>query len=311
MQNTQEANNVLGIAEGALNEMNNILSKIRQLPVHSANNGITSPEQVAADQAEVDSSIQTLDRIARTTKFSDQFLLNGNKELSYDSTVMVTDTNDMKLVNEDLSDIRQIFKLDDFELNINFSGVTQDASGNNIENGHEAEKAYFEISRTQSSATQVDSDAELTQDQAFTIGENKGSRYVSFAKGTHLDEMVTSINSVSDSTGVHATLVFDSDTTGIGQTTGNFSQIGTVNSGTTDVTGTAAHASGTANVYNRTELDEISSAGISQISVAATNGIKLGKNVDGYGRVYLKMIDYDSYKIFKDSAMTMKVAEGY
>ena len=80
VQNTQEASNVLGIAEGALSEMNNILKKMRQLAIHSANNGVTSPEQIAADQSEIDSSIQTIDRIARTTKYSDQFLLNGNKK---------------------------------------------------------------------------------------------------------------------------------------------------------------------------------------------------------------------------------------
>ncbi|MFW5856913.1 MAG: flagellin, partial [Planctomycetota bacterium] len=60
VRNTQEATNVLGIAEGALNEMNAILKTMRQLALHAANNGITSPDQVAADQAEVDSSIQTI-----------------------------------------------------------------------------------------------------------------------------------------------------------------------------------------------------------------------------------------------------------
>ena len=155
VQNTQESNNVLGIAEGALNEMNNILSKMRQLAVHSANNGITSPEQVAADQAEVDSSIQTLDRIARTTKFSDQFLLNGNKELTYDSSVMITDTHDMKLIDENQTDIRQIFKRDDFKLNINFSGKGTNAADQDIDNGNEAQKAYFELSKNESAATQL------------------------------------------------------------------------------------------------------------------------------------------------------------
>ncbi|MCX7934110.1 MAG: flagellin, partial [Planctomycetota bacterium] len=72
VRNTQEAINVLGIAEGALNEMNEILKKMRALALHAANSGITSPIQVAADQAEVDSGIQTIDRIANTTKYSDQ-----------------------------------------------------------------------------------------------------------------------------------------------------------------------------------------------------------------------------------------------
>ena len=311
VQNTQEANNVLGIAEGALNEMNNILSKMRQLAVHSANNGVTSPEQVAADQAEVDSSIQTLDRIARTTKFSDQFLLNGNKELQYDSAVMVTDTFDMKLVNENLSDIRQIFKRDDFKLNISFSGVAKNSSNQDIDNGNEAQKAYFEVSKTQSAATQVETgntdktkNYTLTADQAFTLGGDKGSRYLSFAKGTHLGEMVTSINSVKDSTGVEATLVYDS--------VAQVKRLKSDSDYTQDIA-SGTHDSGATDAFNRTALGEITTNGVSAISsdvsVSGTN-IELGKNVDGYGRAYLKMIDDDSFEIYKDSAMTMKVAEG-
>ena len=309
VQNTQEANNVLGIAEGALNEMNNILKKMRQLAVHSANNGVTSPEQVAADQAEVDSSIQTLDRIARTTKFSDQFLLNGNKELSYDSATMINDSNDMKLINENLSDIRQIFKRDDFKLNINFSGVTDSATGTKVSNDNEATKGYFEISNTQSSATQVvagntganaNLSYSLSADQAFTLSGNKGSRYLSFAKGTHLGEMVTSINSVKDSTGVNATLIYDS----------NASATQVTNTTNQDI-GTNAHTSGNADVFNRTALGEITTSGVTDIEVSDVNKIKLGENVDGYGRVYLKMIDDDDYEIFKDESMTMKVAEGH
>ena len=53
IRNTQEATNVLGIAEGALNEMNEILKKMRALALHASNSGITSSTQVAADQAEL------------------------------------------------------------------------------------------------------------------------------------------------------------------------------------------------------------------------------------------------------------------
>ena len=57
---------------------------------------------------------------------------------------------DMKLVNENLSDIRQIFKRDDFKLNINFSGVGKNAADKDVDNGNEAQKGYFEISKTRS-----------------------------------------------------------------------------------------------------------------------------------------------------------------
>ncbi len=308
VQNTQEANNVLGIAEGALNEMNNILSKMRQLAVHSANNGVTSPEQVAADQSEIDSSVQTLDRIARTTKFSDQFLLNGNKELNYDSTVQMSDSNDHKLLNEKLSDIKQIFKKDDFKLNISFSGSIDSGTSSIKENGNEAQKGYFEITKGKSSATEVitgktgseeSQNYTLSADQAFTISGNEGSRYLTFAQGTHLGEMVSSINSVSDSTGVEATLIYDSTAT-----------VTEKASAGTQAIGTTAHASGSADVFNISSIGEITTAGATAIDVGDASNIKLGQNVDGYGRVYLKMIDDDSYEIFKDEDMTMKVAEG-
>lgn len=203
VQNTQEANNVLGIAEGALSEMNNILKKMRQLAIHSSNSGVTSPEQVAADQAETDSSIQTIDRIARTTKFSDQMLLNGNKKIESDSEVMINNTLDMKLLNNDLSDITQIFKKDDFRINISYASSD---TGTN-----EAQKAFVEMSAVNAPATQLDSNFELTADQAFTVSGNQGSRYFSFASGTHIGEMVSSINNAEESTGVEATLIYDSD----------------------------------------------------------------------------------------------------
>lgn len=203
VQNTQEANNVLGIAEGALNEMNNILKKMRQLAIHSANNGVTSPEQIAADQAEIDSSVQTMDRIARTTKFSDQYLLNGNKELNFDRSTIVTDPMDMHLLDLDMTDIEQVFKRENFALNVNFS--------NDDEGSKEAQKAYLEIDPAGVAGTQVNGNYELTADQSFTITGNQGSRQYSFAKDTHIGEMVETINSSSAYTGVKSTLIFDSN----------------------------------------------------------------------------------------------------
>ena len=100
--------------------------------------------------------------------------------------------------------------------------------------------------------------------------------------------MVTSINSVKDSTGVEATLVFDSDTTVSGRTSGTVSQIGTASAGTTEITATAAHASGMADVYNRTALGEITTAGEQSISVITDNGLKLSENTSDAGKLYPK-----------------------
>ncbi len=307
VQNTQEANNVLGIAEGALSEMSNVLNKMKQLAVHAANNGVTAPEQVAADQAEIDSSIQTLDRIARTTKFSDQFLLNGGKELSYDSSIMVTDSNDHKLLDTNLTTIKQIFKRDNFKLNINFSGVNLE-NGVASPNGNQAQKGYLEITPENSPSTEVvqavlgdteNNNYTLSKDQSFILTGPLGSRSMAFSKGIHLGELVSSVNSVVDSTGIKANLIYDSNTTAVDVSS----------SATMDINETTAHVSGTADVFNRTNLGEITTSGITAIAVGDPTAVVPGVNCDGYGRVYAKMVNNSTLKLYKDEAMTMELAK--
>ncbi len=307
VQNTQEANNVLGIAEGALSEMSNVLNKMKQLAVHAANNGVTAPEQVAADQAEIDSSIQTLDRIARTTKFSDQFLLNGGKELSYDSSIMVTDSNDHKLLDTNLTTIKQIFKRDNFKLNINFSGVNLE-NGVASPNGNQAQKGYLEITPENSPSTEVvqavlgdteNNNYTLSKDQSFILTGPLGSRSMAFSKGIHLGELVSSVNSVVDSTGIEANLIYDSNTTAVDVSS----------SATMDINETTAHVTGTADVFNRTNLGEITTSGITAIAVGDPTAVVPGVNCDGYGRVYAKMVNNSTLKLYKDEAMTMELAK--
>ncbi|GHS96393.1 hypothetical protein FACS1894139_02310 [Planctomycetales bacterium] len=368
IQNTQEANNVLGIAEGALNEMNNILTKMRQLAIHAANDGITSSDQIAADQAEVDSSIQTLDRIARTTTFSSENLLNGNKQINYDTSVLVKDSKDMPLIDKGLTNVLQIFKRQDFQLNINFSGKNADGT----DNQNSAKKAYFEITAQTpgAEATQVYGymgssvatdgvalaayDAySLTKDQAFTLTGNNGSRYLTFAKGTHLGEMATAINSVKDSTGVKANLIFDSgvmahEAFAVG-TDGKSAAVANTETDGTGVSylapvvaseGSAIRAFnvdrdgnnlgagigvnlidissvGTTGSYYNTDSGEVISASMyDSLAGGQTDGFtavtqfQIGTNLDGNGRMYLKMVTDNKYEIYKDAAMSMKVGSG-
>ncbi|MDR1745342.1 MAG: flagellin, partial [Planctomycetota bacterium] len=214
-QNTEEAINVMGIAEGALNEMNAILKKMKALAIHSANNGITSPEQVAADQAEMDSSIQTLDRIAQTTKFSDQNLLNGGKEISYTQDTLTKGTQQNALVNARESDFSQIFKRDGYSVAINFTGTSaadMTTGTGPVDFSQQAMKAYFEIDTALDvqPKPQVDVHGAFTQDQQFTLTGTKGSRSFKFKKGASVSALVSQIKSAADSTGVGAALVFNS-----------------------------------------------------------------------------------------------------
>ena len=215
MQNTEEAINVMGIAEGALNEMNAILKKMKALAIHSANNGVTSPEQVAADQAEMDSSIQTIDRIAQVTKFSDQFLLNGAKDIDYRQDTLVKGTQQNALLNARESHFSQIFKRDGYAVSFNFTG-TQNADATtgigDVDFSQQAMKAYLEIDTAKGvqPQAQVDDQGNFTQEQRFTLTGKGGSRSFKFKAGASVTDLVSQVKSAASSTGIDAALVFNS-----------------------------------------------------------------------------------------------------
>jgi flagellin len=77
ISNAGEANNVAGTAEGGLSEVSNLLTQLQGLVGQAANTGGLSSDQVSADQLQVDSILNTINRIAQTTTFNGTHLLNG------------------------------------------------------------------------------------------------------------------------------------------------------------------------------------------------------------------------------------------
>lgn len=77
LRNTQDAISMIQTAEGALSEMHALLNSMRGLALHAANEGANDADTIAADQAQIDSAIESLDRIANTTKYAGKYLLNG------------------------------------------------------------------------------------------------------------------------------------------------------------------------------------------------------------------------------------------
>jgi flagellin len=83
IRNSQEAANYVGIAEGALKEVNDLLAGARALAIHAANTGVVTTEQIAADQAELDNIVSTIDRIALVTRFAGEVVFNPGANLSF------------------------------------------------------------------------------------------------------------------------------------------------------------------------------------------------------------------------------------
>jgi flagellin len=76
--NTSKATNVVQTAEGALNETNALLLQIRGLAVDAANSGANDSNTLAADQAQISNALSTITRIATSTQFGSNQLLDGS-----------------------------------------------------------------------------------------------------------------------------------------------------------------------------------------------------------------------------------------
>ena len=97
--NTDRANQLIQTADSALGEVSNLLNDIRGLVVEAANDGALSAEQIAANQLQVDSSLEAIDRIARTTSFGGKKLLDGALDIRVtNNDVDITDV-DVQQVN--------------------------------------------------------------------------------------------------------------------------------------------------------------------------------------------------------------------
>lgn len=78
ISNAERANQMIATADGALGQVNSLLNDVRALVTEAANKGALSDEQIAANQLQIDSSLEALNRIAQTTTFQGRKLLDGS-----------------------------------------------------------------------------------------------------------------------------------------------------------------------------------------------------------------------------------------
>ena len=92
ISNAERANQVIATADSALNQISGLLNDIRGLVTEAANSGALSDSQIAANQLQVDSSLEAINRIAQVTTFQGRKLLDGSLDfITTGSTPTVTD----------------------------------------------------------------------------------------------------------------------------------------------------------------------------------------------------------------------------
>ena len=182
IDNSQRAANVLATAEGALGEVNSLLISVRELIVEAANAGSLSDEEIDANQLQIDSAIESITRIANTTSFGGQKLLNGNLGFQT-SGVTVADIADVAVYAASFGSNSQL------TVNLN---VTQSA-----------ETAYL-----------IMANSALAGDSAsIELSGLDGSEVFSFASDAAASAVSFAVNQASYLTGVSAAVMIGSGST--------------------------------------------------------------------------------------------------
>ena len=76
--NSQQASQMISTADSALGQVSSLLDTIKGLVNQAASSGTMSAAQISANQLQIDSALDAINRISQTTTFQGKSLLNGN-----------------------------------------------------------------------------------------------------------------------------------------------------------------------------------------------------------------------------------------
>ena len=175
VDNSQRASNVISTAEGALNEVASLLLNVKSLVVQAANTGALSPDEISANQLQVDSAIESITRISDTTTFAGLHLINGSLDYI---------TSGVNTTNIQALHISQANFGTNASIPVNVNVITS------------AKTADLEF-RTSA----------ITSTVTLEIAGNDGVQVLTFTSGTTASAIAYAVNRSSDATGVTASLI--------------------------------------------------------------------------------------------------------
>lgn len=171
--NSQRASHVVSTADAALGEVNSLLTELNGLVVASANTGAISDAEIAANQIQIDSILDSINRISGSTSFADKKLLTG--DLGYTLSGVSAELVDV--------DVHAAHISDGVPLTIDVE-VTQSA--------HQGELTYLGSGLGSSNSVSIE------------VSGNLGSEVITLAASATNSAIALAVNQTSDATGVSA-----------------------------------------------------------------------------------------------------------
>ncbi|PKM10166.1 MAG: flagellin [Gammaproteobacteria bacterium HGW-Gammaproteobacteria-3] len=248
VRNANDGISVAQVAEGALQESTNILQRIRELSVQSANDSNSASDRSSL-QKEVNQLKQEFDRIATTTDFNGKKVLDG----SFSSAQFQVGAN----ANQTIS--VSIVNAQGNSVGVNKVGSATAAAGI-------------------SSATNTGTNAVTAQ--TAVLNGSLGSASVDIAVGQSAKDIAASINGVAEQTGINATAETNAKL-------GNFTGTGSISltltgSDSASISGTDAKSLADAinAVSGKTGITAEFNSGTSEVSLKNTSGEDIKFTVD-------------------------------
>ncbi len=179
VRNANDGISVAQTAEGALQEGSNILQRMRELSIQSANDSNSSSDR-ANIQKEVAQLQSELNRIAETTTFNGKNLLDGN----FVSQKFQVGSN----ANE--------------TIDVSVGSASATSLGSNQIKGTDSQD---NVGTALAAANDISGGNGVAEDTAFTITGGLGTEVLTIAAGSTAAAIATAANGVSADTGVTAT----------------------------------------------------------------------------------------------------------
>ena len=178
INNAERADQVVNIAESGLQEVSGLLEELQGLITATASSAGLSKEERDANQLQIDSILQTIDRVSSATSFQGIKLLNGNfdfKTSGVSTGISDYKINSAKFANGSLAVDVQITQ------SAQFGGLLMSVGGTQLT---------------------------LSGNEQFVIDVSgaKGSREFTFSHGATLNTIMSTINTFTEITGVQATV---------------------------------------------------------------------------------------------------------
>ena len=248
ISNTERATQLISTADSALGQISNLLNDVRGLVTEAANTGVLSDEQVAANQLQVDSSLEAIDRIAQVTTFQGRKLLDGSLDFIKTTTSGGSSLVDLNIQKANLGQTGSLSVAVDVKTAATRASVTTNAAAINYGPGAAASGAITlpTVTTPQSQAAgnlNLSGAAGQINIQAVNGGAAQG------ATGNATDVLVQAASNVAQANG-NISLANSGAVINVTAAAGGVADgtVGNAADVTIQASATIAHASGTLNL---------------------------------------------------------------